>query len=422
KPSLATRREAMSRPTIAAVRGAISVPADRADAIREASARLLQTLIDRNALTPERVVSAVFTATPDLTADFPAHAARMLGWHDVPLLGATEMAVPGAPPRIVRVLLTVRDVPSGTRLTPVYLDDAVRLRPDLATPTARTAATKPVRIAIVGLGQIGGSLGLALGRDRGWHRVGFDARVTARRAAMQAGAIDEMVATLQAACAQADLVVLATPVDTLPAIIANAASSMPRGAVLLDTASARGGVTQALRSAARSHAVRVCGGHPIAGNSGRGFAAARAALFHGASFALLPVGRGVPQVVRRLVRAVGSHPLVVDAKTHDRALARTSHLPYVLAVALARVGDAAHRQGLSGPGYASMTRLAASDPRMARAYVNANASQVSAAWRELRGVVETELRAQLSSRAAPRSGSPSGRRHTRRATGGAQRP
>ncbi len=411
----------MSHLTIAAVRGAISVPADRADAIRAASARLLQALISRNALTPERVVSAVFTATPDLTADFPAHAARMLGWHDVPLLGATEMAVPGAPARIVRVLLTVRDVPSGTRLTPVYLDEAIRLRPDLASPPS-AVTTRPVRLAIVGLGQIGGSLGLALQHDRAWQRVGFDARATARRAAQQAGAIDEVAATLEAACGNADVVVLATPVDTLPALIARAAGAMRRGAVLLDTASARGGITPALRAASLRHAVRVCGAHPLAGNSGRGFAAARAELFRGASFALLPLGRGVPQVVRRLVRAVGAHAFVVDARTHDHALARTSHLPYLLAVALARVGDAAHRQGLSGPGFASMTRLAASDPRMARAYVNANASQISAAWRELRGVVETELRGLLSPRAARRSGSPSGTRRTRRATGDAQRP
>ena len=105
--------------TIAAVRGAISVKANRAADIREASARLLEALIARNAVTPERVVSALFTATPDLTADFPAHAARRLGWTDVPLLGAVELAVPGAPKRIVRVLLTLRDVKLGEKLTPV---------------------------------------------------------------------------------------------------------------------------------------------------------------------------------------------------------------------------------------------------------------------------------------------------------------
>src|SRR5262245_64568735 len=125
--------------TIAAVRGAISVPANRAADIREATARLLAALIERNAVTPARVVSAVFTATPDLTADFPAHSARRIGWTDVPLLGAVELGVPGAPKRIVRVLLTLRDVPRGVRLIPVYLDEAALLRPDLAAPPAPAA-------------------------------------------------------------------------------------------------------------------------------------------------------------------------------------------------------------------------------------------------------------------------------------------
>ena len=416
----------MSRTTIAAVRGAISVAVDEAGAIRAASAKLLRELIARNALTPQRVVSAVFTATPDLTADFPAHAARMLGWTDVPLLGATEMAVPGAPARIVRVLLTVRDVKHGTRLTPVYLDDAVRLRPDLAPPPGASRAEHPTRLALIGLGQIGGSLGLALQPQRDWHRVGFDLHAASRRQALRHGGIDEVAKSLEAACAQADVVVLATPVDTLPALIARAAAAMRPGAVLLDTGSTRSGITPALLAAARQHAVRVCGAHPLAGTSGHGFAAARGDLFREASFALLPGPRGVPNEARRLVRAVGARAFVVRESEHDHALARTSHLPYVLAVALSQVGRGAHERGLSGPGFASMTRLAASDPRMARAYVRANAPQVGAAWRELQGVVESQLRGLISSRAArrpaPRPGSRAGKPGARRAGGGSRRP
>jgi chorismate mutase len=181
----------MPRTTIAAVRGAISVRANRAADIREATARLLEGLIRRNGVTADRVVSAVFTATPDLTADFPAHAARRLGWTDVPLLGAVELAVPGAPERIVRVLLTLRDVPRGVRLIPVYLDEAAALRPDLAAgpvagaevlapaasgaaargETARSATVPMRRVALIGLGQIGGSLGLALEAARGLRRA-----------------------------------------------------------------------------------------------------------------------------------------------------------------------------------------------------------------------------------------------------------
>lgn len=380
----------MPKLTIAAVRGAISVPANTRAAIHAATARLLTELAARNRLAARDLVSALFTTTPDLTADFPAHAARRLGWTDVPLLGATEMHVAGAPARIVRVLLTVRGVRPGRSLAPVYLDGAAGLRPDLAGTDAAAAPSRVRRVALIGLGQVGGSIGLALsGRSR-WRRVGFDARRATAAAARRAGATDETARSLDEACAGADLAVIAVPVDALPGLVERVAAALPRGAALLDTGSARAGVTGALRAAAR-RGVRACGGHPLAGNEGRGFAAARGALFVGAPFALLPAGRGVPAVVRALVRDLGASPLVVDARTHDAALARTSHLPYVVACALARVGGAAARRGLAGPGFASMTRLAASDPRVARAYVGANRANVRRAWRELRRRIEREL-------------------------------
>jgi len=183
-------------PRITAVRGAIQVPRNHADAIRDSTARLLEALMAKNGLTPSHIVSAIFTATPDLTADFPAHAARRLGWTDVPLLGATEVDVPGALPRVVRVLLTV-EIDGGKarrgRLAPVYLDGAEALRPDLARGAAKgaagatgttNAAGARLRVAIVGLGQIGGSIGLALGAAGGWERTGFDRDRAAARAAL----------------------------------------------------------------------------------------------------------------------------------------------------------------------------------------------------------------------------------------------
>jgi len=406
---------------IAAVRGAVQVAANRADDIRAATARLLIALLETNRLSTSDIVSAVFTATPDLDADFPAHAARRLGWTDVPLLGAREMGVPGALPRIVRVLLTVRCA-RGARLKPVYLEGAAALRPDLveeggsaagtgdaagagAAPDAgagettsagaargrraRTGAAK--RVAIVGLGQIGGSIGLALGRHPGWKRIGWDRDPATRRRARDAGAVDEIASSLEAACRGAALAVLATPVDTLPALIARAAAMLPRGAALLDTGSARGPLTPALaRAAARG--VRAVGGHPIAGSEGRGIAAARADLFERSTFALLPARGAVPAIVRALVRDLGARALVVTPADHDRALARTSHLPYLVARALAGVGRSAERRGLSGPGFRGMTRLAASDPRVSLAYCRANRREIAAAWRALGEAIEREVR------------------------------
>lgn len=389
---------------IAAVRGAVPVSANRADDIIAATARLLTALLDANRLTRDQIVSAIFTATDDLDADFPAHAARRLGWTEVPLLNAREIPVPGAMKRVVRVLLTVSGVAPGARLKPVYLDEAAGLRPDLAAGPAapggaagraaapggvpeRAGGADPTAVAIIGLGQIGGSIARALGRAPGWRRVGYDLDPSVTAAALEAGALDEVASSLGAACAGAALAILATPVDTLPALVEAAAAALPRGAALLDTGSARGPVTRALEAAA-ARGIRAVGGHPLAGGEGRGFPASRPDLFAGAAFSLSPSGGDVPEVVLRMVRDLGARPLAVTPEHHDAALARTSHLPYMVACALRELGGAAAGEGLAGPGYRDMTRLAASDPRMAGAYCRANAREVAAAWQSLRDTLD----------------------------------
>ena len=164
-----------------------------------------------------------------------------------------ELAVPGAPRRIVRVLITLRDVPSSRVPTPVYLDEAATLRPDLAEAPAkvRSRRGRERRVALIGLGQIGGSIGLALEDAGGWRRVGFDRRAAVRREALGRGAVDLVTTSIAAACSDAELAVIAVPVDVLPRVAAQAASALPRGAVLLDTGSARGGGVTADRKSTR---------------------------------------------------------------------------------------------------------------------------------------------------------------------------
>jgi chorismate mutase len=113
------------------LRGATTVPDNTAEAIVEATKELLQALQEANGFGPDDVVSALFTATPDLNAAFPASAARELGWVNVPLLDASHMAVAGDIPRCVRVLLQVYTDREGRSLQHVYLRGARELRPDL---------------------------------------------------------------------------------------------------------------------------------------------------------------------------------------------------------------------------------------------------------------------------------------------------
>lgn len=375
-----------ARGRLAAVRGAITVPANRGAAIRRATARLLAELLERNRLTRGRIVSALFTSTPDLDADFPAHAARRMGWTNVPMLGAVEVAVPGGLKRVVRVLLLVDGVPAGTRLIPAYLDGAARLRPDWAQEKLLRHRS-PRTVAVIGLGQIGGSVGLALAGREEWRRVGYDPR-TMRRA-LRLGAIDEAAPTLRAAVSRAGLVVVAVPMDRMAAVLPRVAAVMPRGAVLLDVGSARRALVKAQKRA-QALGARVVGGHPIAGSAGRGLAAARPDLFVGAPFVLWP--KRVPPLVRDLVRDLGARAIFVSPPRHDHALARTSHLPYLIARYLATLGKASARAGLAGPSFRDITRVAASDPRMAIAYCRANAREVRAAWKQLSRDVEKSLK------------------------------
>lgn len=121
----------MDRPVVRGVRGAVSVPANTREAVLASTRRLLKSLQDANGFDPDDLASILFTATPDLTAAYPAEAARELGWTGVPLLSAVEIDVPGALPRIVRVLVHWNTVLPQHRIRHVYLDEAQALRPDL---------------------------------------------------------------------------------------------------------------------------------------------------------------------------------------------------------------------------------------------------------------------------------------------------
>ena len=116
---------------VRAVRGAIQVDADDRDQILEGTTELVREVLHRNEIDPADLISIVFTATPDLQAEFPAYAARLLGLTDVPLLCTTEIAVPGSMPRVLRLLAHVETAKSRAEIRHVYLRGAAALRTDL---------------------------------------------------------------------------------------------------------------------------------------------------------------------------------------------------------------------------------------------------------------------------------------------------
>jgi chorismate mutase len=117
---------------VRAIRGAVQVDANERAAVLEGTSELVTEVMSRNQLTPADVISVVFTATQDLTAEFPALAARKLGFQDVPLLCTTEMDVPGSMPLVVRLLMHVETGQPRSAVQHVYLRGAMALRLDIA--------------------------------------------------------------------------------------------------------------------------------------------------------------------------------------------------------------------------------------------------------------------------------------------------
>lgn len=118
--------------TVRAIRGAVQIDGNDRDLILEGTAELVSEVMARNDLTTDDIISVLFTVTPDLTAEFPALAARKLGFHDVPLICANEIPVPGAMPRVVRLLAHVETDRPRSDIQHVYLRGAVALRQDIA--------------------------------------------------------------------------------------------------------------------------------------------------------------------------------------------------------------------------------------------------------------------------------------------------
>jgi prephenate dehydrogenase len=241
------------------------------------------------------------------------------------------------------------------------------------------------RVAIVGLGLIGGSLARAL-TLAGYRVVGVDKEKVRRRVRAR-GAVAKTVATPEQAAALADILVLAAPPHKNLALLRRLADVASPRLVITDVGSVKGPIC---REAARLGLESFVGGHPVAGNEGRGFAASSAHLFRGRPWALVPMPGGARALarVRALVRAVGGRPLVVSPQGHDRALAFLSHLPQVVAYALRAAAGrdpvAARHLHLAGPGFGDMTRLARSPRRLWREILEENEPEVARALRAFR--------------------------------------
>jgi prephenate dehydrogenase len=244
-----------------------------------------------------------------------------------------------------------------------------------------TTARRPT-VAVAGLGLIGGSLARALTRA-GYRVIGVDTPARGR-AARRAGAVAATVPSVSAAARAADVLVLAAPPAANLRLLAEAARAAPSTLVITDVSSVKRPIVAAAR---RLRLARFVGGHPMAGRERAGFAASSPDLFRGCPWILTPSAAGARRVVARLARDVGARPVLVRADAHDRAMAYLSHLPQVVAWALAAAarGDrvTAGLLRLAGPGFRDMTRLARSPRALWREVLAQNATEVARARKDL---------------------------------------
>jgi prephenate dehydrogenase len=218
-----------------------------------------------------------------------------------------------------------------------------------------------MRIAVLGVGLIGGSIGLAVRRRADARVSGYDADPAVLARALELGAIDRAADDVADAVADADVVFVATPVGALAATVGHALQAAPGDCVVSDVGSTKRALAEA------SVDERFVGGHPLAGAESAGVEHAREDLFDGAVWYLTPASSTAGilyERLHRLLTTIGAQPAAIDAETHDRLLAVVSHLPHVLANVLvaqaaSALGEAAEgRVPAVGPSFRDATRVA----------------------------------------------------------------
>ncbi|MGI8632104.1 MAG: prephenate dehydrogenase/arogenate dehydrogenase family protein [Solirubrobacterales bacterium] len=238
-----------------------------------------------------------------------------------------------------------------------------------------------MKLAVLGVGLIGGSIGLAARERLGASVAGYDPDPSTLRLGSVNGALSRSCTSVEQACAGADVVLCCAPVGRLPDLVGQALVASGSKAVVTDVGSVKGELCRA-----HSSDERFIGGHPLAGAETAGIEHARADLFDGARWYLTP-GSGTRGTLydrlQRLIADLGARPQAIDAETHDRELATVSHLPHVLANVLVSLAATAPTEGDRpteiGPSFRDATRVAGANPAMWRDIFLANGPALATA-------------------------------------------
>jgi len=229
-----------------------------------------------------------------------------------------------------------------------------------------------VLVAIIGLGLIGGSIGLALrqGKKPAWETVGYGRSRETLARALSLGAIEWGGTNLKDAVERAELVVIATPVLTVKEILSGIAPHLPPGCIVTDTGSTKVQVMNWAKEMLPP-TVNFIGGHPMAGRETYGIQAAEADLFRRCTYCLTPSEKASPEsidTVLGMVKKLEAIPFLIDPQEHDNLVAGISHLPMLLSAALVSLTTKnpswSKMSKLASSGYHDLTRLASGSPEV----------------------------------------------------------
>lgn len=273
------------------------------------------------------------------------------------------------------------DTEAVHRIFRAILAESQRLEAAVATPEPHLSPYR--RVTIVGLGLMGGSLGLAIKRCyQEVEVIGVDCEEAALHVAQERGAIDHGLPLVQGV-AGTDLICLATPVEAIIKLVQRLSGFIDPATMITDLGSTK---TEICATAQRFLPDNFVGGHPLSGSEKQGVEAANHALFQDAIWALTPLRKPDARAarLRKFLEGLGASVLYLEPERHDRLMAYVSHLPQLLAVALAelvadRSGEDEHYRTLAAGGFADMTRIAGSPYAVWKDIFSSNAREIDGA-------------------------------------------
>lgn len=240
------------------------------------------------------------------------------------------------------------------------------------------------RVAIIGLGLMGGSLGLALKRLGLAEVTAYARRGETRQQALSLGAADQVFEIPQAALKGADIVIFCTPVCQIPDLAVTCREAFEPNCVVTDVGSTKADLVREMTTLFKGSTVAFVGSHPIAGSEKTGMLAARTDLYTGAVTAITPIEdtpMSAIDAVTRLWSGVGAKVVRLAPEAHDKLVARSSHLPHLVAALLATTAGRNMPDDLSvfcGAGFRDTTRVAAGSPEMWHDIVKTNKAAILA--------------------------------------------